>query len=90
MTKEERQRKAEELKALQKEKALERRKVKEEADKEKARLKREEHRMLLEKTQALLGRNPHATTMVRAEDEPATADVEIHPGPTKAGQTEDP
>ena len=58
MMKEERQRKAEELKVLRKEKALERRKVKEEADKEKARLKTEEHRMLFKKTQALLRRNP--------------------------------
>ena len=58
-------------------------------DKEKARLKREEHKMLLEKTQALLKRNPPAATAVRAEEE-TTATVEVHPGPSGVKQSEDP
>ena len=89
MTKEERQRRADELKAQRKEKALERKKAKEEANKEKARLKREEHKMLLEKTQALLKRNPPAATAVRAEEETA-ATVEVHPEPSGVRQSEDP
>ena len=54
MTKEERQKSLEELKARGKEKALERKRAKAEADKAKAQLKREEHKILLEKTHALL------------------------------------
>ena len=88
MSKEDRKSKAEERKALRKEKAREKKKAKEEAEKE--RLKREEHRLLLEKTQTLLRKNPPATTMVRAEDEPTVAEVEVHPEPSGEGQIEDP
>ena len=87
MTKEERQRRADELKAQRKEKSLERKKAKEEADKEKARLKREEHKMLLEKAQALPKRNPPAATAVRAEEETATT-VDVHPEPSGVKQSE--
>ena len=46
----------------------------EEAAKEKVRLKREEHRLLLEKTKALLSRNPPAATITHPQEEQA-ADV---------------
>ena len=45
--------------------------------------------MLLEKTQALLKRNPPAATAVRAEGETA-ATVEVHPEPSRVRQSEDP
>ena len=54
MTKEERQKRSKELKVQRKGKALERKRAKTEADKMKAQLKREEHKILLEKTHALL------------------------------------
>ena len=87
MMKEERQRRADELKAQRKKKALEKKKVKEEVAKEKAGLKREEHKILLEKTQALLKPNPPAATTVRAEE---SAAIEVHPEPSGIGQSEDP
>ena len=63
--------------------------MKEEAAKEKARLTREEHKILLKKTKALLKRNSPATTEVRAEEETA-ATIEVHPEPSRVGQSEDP
>ena len=88
MMKEERQKKFEELKAERKAKALEKKKAKAEAEKEKARLKREEHKMLLEKTHALLQRN---TPAAAAGSATATAtSTEIHPAPPRTEPTEDP
>ena len=45
--------------------------------------------MLLEKTHALIKRNPPAPTTVRAEGQP-TATVEVHQGPSEERQSEDP
>ena len=88
MTKEERQKRSEELKAQIKEKALERKKAKEEKDKEKAWLKREEHKAVLMRAKAFLERTEPASTAVYEEDTPTT--VQLHPEPTASGQGTDP
>ena len=87
VTKEERQKRSEEFKAQRKEKALERKKFKEEKD-EKARLKREEHKAVLKRAKALLDRTEPASTAVREEDAPTT--VELHPEPSASGEGTDP
>ena len=68
MTKEERQKRSEELKARRKEKALIRKRAKTEADKAKAQLKREEHKIMLEKTHALLQKHTPSTSAGSATD----------------------
>ena len=88
MSKKEQKRKAGERKALRKERVLEKKKAKEEAEKENARLKREEHKMLLEKTHTLLQKN---TPAAAARSATATAtSAEIHSAPPRAESTEDP
>ena len=72
MTKEERQKRSEELKAQRKEKDLERKKAKEEKEKEKAQLKREEQKAVLKRAKALLARTDPASTAVHEEDVPTT------------------
>ena len=88
MTKEERQKRSEELKAQRKEKALGGKKAKEEKDKEKAWLKREEHKAVLKRAKALLEKTEPASTVVREEDTPTT--VELHPEPSASGEGTDP
>ena len=88
MSKEEQKRKAEERKALRKQKVLERKRAKEEKEKEKAWPKREEHKMLLEKTHALLQKNTPAAS-ARSATATATS-AEIHPAPPRTEPTEDP
>ena len=88
MTKEERQKRSEELKAQRKEKALQRKKAKEEKDQENAWLKREEHRAVLKRAKELLGRTEPASTAVHEEDVPPI--VEVHPKPLTSGQGTDP
>ena len=73
MTKEERQKRSEELKARRKEKALERKRAKMEADKAKAQLKREEHKILLEKTHALLQKHTPSAAAGSATDTATSA-----------------
>ena len=87
MTKEERQKRSEELKAQRKEKALQRKKAKEEKD-QKAWLKREEHRAVLKRAKELLGRTEPASTAVHEEDAPPI--IEVHPEPLASGQRTDP
>ena len=87
MTKEERQKRSEELKVQTKEKALERKKAKEEEENEKAQLKREEHKAVLKRAKALLARTDPASTAVHEEDAPTT--VELHPEPSASGQGTD-
>ena len=73
---------------MRKQKALERKKVKEEKDQEKAQLKREEHRMLLAKTHALLQKN---TPAAAARSATATATSgKVHPAPPRTETPEDP
>ena len=73
---------------MKKQKALERKRAKEEKDQEKVWLKREEHRMLLAKTQALLQKN---TPAAAARSATATAtSAEIHPAPPRTEPPEDP
>ena len=73
---------------MRKQKALERKRAKEEKDQEKAQLKREEHRMLLAKTQALLQKCIPAAA---AGSDTATAtSAEIHPAPPRIEPLEDP
>ena len=84
MTKEKRQKKSEELKTQKKRMGT----GKEETEKEKAGLKREEHKMLLEKTHALLQRNTPAAAARSATA--TTISAEIHPAPPRTEPTEDP
>ena len=86
MTKEERQKRLEELKARRKEKALERKKAKTEADKAKAQLKREEHKILLGKTHALLQKHTPSAAAGSATD---TATSAAQPEPSQEKSTED-
>ena len=73
---------------MRKQKALERKRAKEEKDQEKVQLKREEHRMLLAKTQALLQKHIPAAA---ASSATATASsAEIHPAPPRTEPLEDP
>ena len=73
---------------MRKQKALERKRAKEEKDQEKAWLKREEHRMLLAKTHALLQKNTPAASAGSAT---ATAtSAEIHPASPRTEPPEDP
>ena len=85
MTKEERQKRSEELEAQRKEKALERKK--EEKEKEKTWLKREEHKAVLKRAKVLLERTEPASTAVCEEDPPTT--VELHPEPSTSGEGTD-
>ena len=62
MTKEERQKRSEELKAQRKAKALQRKKDK---DQEKARLKRKEHKAVLKRAKKLLSLTESASTAVQ-------------------------
>ena len=73
MTKEERQKRSEELKARRKEKALERKRAKMEADTAKAPLRREEHKILLEKTHALLRKHTPSAAAGSATDTATSA-----------------
>ena len=80
MTKEERQKRSEELKAQRKEMALEKKKAKIEADKVEALLKWEEHKILLEKTHALLRKHMPSAAAGSASEATASAD---QPGPSQ-------
>ena len=73
------------MKAQRKEKALERKKAKEEKDKEKAQLKREETKAVLKRAKALLERTEPASTAVHEEDTPTT--VELHPEPSASARS---
>ena len=86
MTKEERQKRSEELKARRKEKALERKRAKTEADKAKAQLKREEHKILLEKTHVLLQKHTPSAAAGSATD---TATSAAQPEPPQEKLAED-
>ena len=86
MTKEERQKRSEELKARRKEKALERKRAKTEADKAKAQLKREEHKILLEEAHALLQKHTPSAAAGSATD---TATSTAQPEPPQEKLTED-
>ena len=88
MTKEERQKNSEELKAQRKAKALQRKKAKEEKDQEKVQLKREEHKALLKRAKELLSQTEPASTAVCKEDAPPIP--EVHPEPSTTGQGVDP
>ena len=88
MTKEERQKRSEELKAQRKAKALQRKKAKEEEDQEKALLKREEHKAVLKRAKELLRQTEPASTAVHGEDAPPI--VEVHPEPSAFRQRTDP
>ena len=88
LTKEERQKRSEELKAQRKAKALQRKKDKEENDQEKAWLKREEHKAVLKRAKMLLSRTEPASTAVREEDAPPIP--EVHPEPSTSRQGADP
>ena len=57
-------------------------------DKEKARLKREEHKAVLKRAKALLDRAESASTAVHEEDAPTT--VELHLEPSASGEGTDP
>ena len=88
MTKEERQKQSEELKAERKAKALQRKKAKEEKDEEKVQLKREEHKAVLKRAKELLSQTELAYTVVRAEDVPPIP--EAHPEPSTSREGTDP
>ena len=88
MTKEERQKQSEELKAERKAKALQRKKAKEEKDQEKVWLKREEHKAVLKRAKELLSQTEPASTVVRAEDVPFI--LEALPEPSTSRQGTDP
>ena len=88
MTKEERQKRSEERKAQRKDKALQRKKAKEEKDQEKARLKREEHIAVLKRAKSLLRRTEAPSTVVSEEDAPLI--IDWHPGPSMSGRGTDP
>ena len=88
MTKEERQKRSEECKAQRKDKALQRKKAKEEKDQEKVWLKREEHIAVLKRAKGLLRRTEAPSTAVREEDAPLI--VDLHPGPSMSGRGTDP
>ena len=88
MTKEERQKQSEELKAERKAKALQRKKAKEEKDQEKVWLKREEHKAVLKRAEELLSQTEPASTVVCAEDVPSI--LEALPEPSTFRQGTDP
>ena len=83
MTKEERQKQSEELKAERKAKALQRKKAKEEKDQEKVWLKREEHKALLKRAKELLSRTKLASTVVCAEDVPSILEALSEPSTSR-------
>ena len=85
MTKEERQKKSEELKAGRKTKALQKKKAKEKKDQEKAQLKREEHKAVLKKAKELLSRTEPASTVVREEDVPPIPEACPEPSTSRKG-----
>ena len=85
MTKEERQKRSKELKAQRKEMALEKKKAKIEADKVKALLKWEEHRILLEKTHALFRKHTPSAAAGSASEAAASADQPEPPQEIPAG-----
>ena len=73
---------------MRRQRVLEKKRAKEEKEKEKAWFKREEHKMLLEKTHALLQKN---TPAAAAGSATATAtSAEIHPALPSTEPTEDP
>ena len=88
MTKEERQKRSEECKAQRKDKALQRKKGKEEKDQEKVRLKIEEHIAVFKRAKSLLQRTEAPSTAVCEEDAPLI--VDLHPGPLMLGRDTDP
>ena len=85
MTKEERQKRSKELKVQRKGKALERKRAKTEVDKVKAPLKREEHKILLEKTHALLRKHTPSAATGSATEAAASADQPEPPQEIPAG-----
>ena len=87
MSKEEQKRKAEERKALRRERVLE--KKAKEKDKEKAWLQREEHKAVLKRAKALLQRNQPTSTAVW-EEESTSMTADIHPGPSVVREETDP
>ena len=88
ITKEERQKRSEELKAKRKAKALQRKKDKEEKDQEKVWLKREEHKAVLKRAKELLSQTEPASTAVDEEDVPPIP--EVYPEPSTSRQGADP
>ena len=86
MTKEERQKRSEELKTERKAKALQWKKAKEEKEQEKAWLKREEHKAVLKRAKELLSQTEAASTVVCAEDVPSI--LESLPEPSTSRQTD--
>ena len=71
MTKEERQKRSEELKAERRAKVLQRKKAREEKEKEKVWLKSEEHKAVLKRAKELVSRIEPASVVVHAEDIPS-------------------
>ena len=88
MSKEEQKRKAEERKALRRERVLEKKRAKEEKDKEKAQLKREEHKAILKRAKALLEKDQPTSTAVQEEGSTSTT-AEVHTGPSVAREETD-
>ena len=86
MTKEERQKRSEELKTERKAKALQWKKAKEEKEQEKAWLKREEHKAVLKRAKELLSQTKAASMVVCAEDVPSI--LESLPEPSTSRQTD--
>ena len=86
MTKEERQKRSEELKTERKAKALQQKKAKEEKEQEKAWLKREEHKAVLKRAKELLSQTKLASMVVRAEGVPSI--LESLPEPSTSRQTD--
>ena len=86
MTKEEGQKRSEELKTERKAKALQQKKAKEEKEQEKAWLKREEHKAVLKRAKGLLSGTEAASMVVRAEDVPSI--LESLPEPSTSRQTD--
>ena len=88
MTKEERQKKFEELKEQRKVKTLERKRAREEKDQEKVWLKREEHKAILKRTKGLLRWTKPPSTVVCEED--VVPIPEVYPEPSTSAQGADP
>ena len=86
MSKEERQKRSEELKTERKAKALQQKKAKEEKEQEKAWLTREEHKAVLKRAKGLLSQTEAASMVVRAEDVPSI--LESLPEPSTSRQTD--
>ena len=85
MTKEERQKQSEELKAERKAKVLQRKKAKEEKHQERVWLKREEHKAVLKRAKELLSQTELASTVVCAGDVPSILEALSEPSTSRQG-----